>query len=307
MDKLAAVQLEMNMSKDAEMRAALGEQGFRQWDQKYMLWEAMNTEVDVNASEAAAIYGLKKKLQQRQFQVEQARLKGTMDDAEISEAYDKAYSEYNQQLRSLLGDERFAKSQQVDYAFLSDNLRHELAKANPTDAQVDELLKAEKEWNMSRAALDQQFQNDPASPVYQAKIKALDAVHDQEYRRVLGSDAFDNLRKEQDSGFSQMKKYETLWGLDDNKIDYVYDTMKQYQKSVDDYKTQVLSLQNQGQNVDWDAVKRNLQQSASQIQQALLDRLGPDTFNRLQRNRVLRWAGIGFQPPPAKSGAGSAP
>ena len=116
-DKMGAVQLEMDMSKDAEMRAALGEEGFKQWDQKNMLWEAMSTEVEVTASETAAIYDLKKKLQQCKFDVEQARLDGTMDDAEINDAYDEAYSEYNQQLKAVLGDDRYAKSQQTDEAF----------------------------------------------------------------------------------------------------------------------------------------------------------------------------------------------
>jgi hypothetical protein len=54
-EKMAAVRLEMNKTKDAEMRAALGDEGFRQWDQKSMLWEAMSTEVEVASSEANAI------------------------------------------------------------------------------------------------------------------------------------------------------------------------------------------------------------------------------------------------------------
>jgi len=307
MDKLAAVQLELNLRKDAEMRAALGEEGFRKWDQKNMLWEAMSTEVDVSASEAAAMYDLKKKLQQRQFEVEQARLKGTMDDVEIGEAYDKAYMEYNQQLRTVLGDDRYARSQQIDKAFVSDIFRHELAKAHPTDAQFDELFKAEQERNRSRAELDREFQNDPSSPDYQAKIQALDAMRDRQYQQVLGKDAFDNYRKEQDPTFSQMKKYETLWGLDNHKIDYVYDAMKQYEKSVEDYKAQVLARQAQGQDVDWDAVTRTLQHSADQTQQTLQNYLGEDTFDRLQRNRVLRWASLGFQPRPARDGSGERP
>ena len=64
---MAAVQLEMDMSKDAQMRAALGEAGFKQWDQGKKLWEAMSTKVDVTPAEADALYDLKKKLDQRQY------------------------------------------------------------------------------------------------------------------------------------------------------------------------------------------------------------------------------------------------
>ncbi|MGA2853078.1 MAG: hypothetical protein ABSE90_02945, partial [Verrucomicrobiota bacterium] len=141
MDKMSGVQLEHDMSKDAEMRAALGEEGFRQWDQKNMLWEAMSTEVETTASEAAAIYDLKKKLQQRLFELDKGKSKGEMDDAEVNDGYDKAYSEYNQQLKAVLGDERYAKSQQNDDAFVADNLRAQLATANPSDSQFQELFK----------------------------------------------------------------------------------------------------------------------------------------------------------------------
>ena len=88
-------------------------------------------------------------------------------------------------------------------------------------------------------------------------------ARDQEYQRVLGTDAFNSLQEQQDPGYSQMKKYETLWGLDDSKIDYVYGTMNQYAKSVQDYQAQVSALQAQGQSVDWDAVNNYLQQLAA--------------------------------------------
>jgi hypothetical protein len=285
-DKLDAVQQEMNMSKDAEMRAALGEAGFRQWDQKNMLWEAMSTEVDTTASEGAAIYDSKKKLQQRLLDLEQARLKGTMDDAEISDAQDKAYSEYFQKLKDTLGDERYAKSQQLDDAYNADRLRHELASVNPSDSQFQELFKADKEYNKSQLELD------PSSPGYAARLKALDDARDQAYRQVLGADAFDTLQKQQDPSYSEMKKYETIWGLDDRKIDYVYNTMKQYEKSVEDYKGQVNALLAQGQNVSGTVVSQKLQQLAGQTQQTLQNYLGQDNFNRLQRNRVLKFAGV---------------
>jgi hypothetical protein len=290
MNKLAAVQLEMNLKKDAEMRAALGEKDFKQWDQDYMLWEAMSTKVDVTPAEADAIYDLKKKLQQRQFDMEQARLNGTMDDAEINEAIDKAYFDFNDKMKTLLGDARYAKSQQIDDAFTADSLRYQLASANPTEAQFQELSGVEKAWDASQRKLD------PSSPDYLEKLRAVNEARDQEYQRVLGTEVYNNLKKQQDSTYITMKKYETIWGLDDSKIDSVYSTMKQYQDTVDKYQAQISTLRSQGQGTDWSAVNNKLQQAAAQTQQALQDYLGADSFNKLQRNRVLRWAGLGFQP-----------
>ena len=77
------------------------------------------------------------------MELEQAKAKGTMDDADINDASDKAYAEYNQQMKALLGDDRYAKSQQQDAAFVAGNLRYELAKGvNPSDSRFQELFQA---------------------------------------------------------------------------------------------------------------------------------------------------------------------
>jgi len=285
-DKMAAVQLEMDKSKDAEMRAALGEAGFKQWDQKNMLWEAMSTEVDITPSEADAIYALKKKLQQRELELEQGKVEGTMDDAQIKDASDQAYSECNQQLKALLGDDRYAKSQQMDDSFRVDLLRHQLASINPNDSQFQELFKAQQQWFQSLAQLD------PSSSDYAVQSKALNDERDQTYQQVLGTNVYSVYQEQQDPSYSEMKKYENLWGLDDPKIDYVYNTMKQYQKSVQDYQTQVSALQAQGQNVGWDTVNTTLQQLANQTQQSLQNYLGQDSFNKLERNHLLAFTGV---------------
>jgi hypothetical protein len=265
------------------MRAALGEEGFKRWDVKKMLWEAMSTEVTVTSSESDAIYAAKKKLEQRELELEQAKVKGSMDDAAINDAEDKAYAEYNQQLKAVLGDDRYAKSQQLDDAFAARNLRYTLTRngVNPDDSQFQALFKAEQDYSQSQIKLDS------SAPDYPAQLKALNDARDQQYRQVLGADAYDIFQKEQDPGYSRMKKYETLWGLDDSKADYVYNTMKSYEKSVQDYQAQLSALQAQGQKVDWDGAKQHLQQLTDQTGQTLQNYLGQNSFDKLQRNHLF--------------------
>jgi len=143
--------------------------------------------------------------------------------------------------------------------------------------------------NESRSKLDQQFQDDPTNPAYADQIKALDEARDQEYQRVLGSNAFGTLQKAQDDGYSKMKKYENIWGLDDNKVDNVYDAIKYYEKTVQDYQARASALDAQDQSVDWDAVNKNLQQFKEQTQQSLQNYLGQDSFNKMQRNGVFQF------------------
>ncbi|HLX69977.1 MAG TPA: hypothetical protein VKV04_10160 [Verrucomicrobiae bacterium] len=288
-DSMSRLQLEHDRSEDAEMRAALGEEGFKLWDQEKQLKEVNCGHLQFTTSEADALYDLKKQLQQRQWDLVQARLNGDMDEADANSASDKAYAEFNQQMKSLLGDERYTKSQGLDADSAATNLMFDLAKANPSDSQFQDLLKAQQEFNQRRSELDRKYQDDPSSADYADQVKALDAAHDQEYQRVLGTNVFDALQKSQDVGYTTMKKCETIWGLDDNKIDYVYGSLKYYEKSVEDYQAQAQALQAQGQNVDWDAVKKNLQQFGQQTQQSLQSYLGQDSFNKMQRNGVFQF------------------
>jgi len=243
----------------------------------------------LTAAETDSAYDLWKKLQQRELELKKAKLDGEMDEADMTDAHDKAYSEFNQQMKTLLGDERYAKSQQTDSGTAADNLREGFAKANPTDAQFQQLLQTQQRWNERRAELDKQFQDDTSSAAYTEQVKALDAARDAQYQNVLGTNVFTALQKEQDPGYASMKKYETLWGLDDNSIDSIYGTLKYYQKSVSDYQTQAHALEASGQKVDWNAINQNLQQFSQQIQQSLRNYLGPDRYSRLQQNGVLQF------------------
>ena len=288
-DTMAALHLEREQDEEAAMRAALGNEGFKLWDEAHLLREANIGKIPLTDAETNAIYDLKKKLQQRVRELDEARLKGTMDDMEINDATDKAYSEFNGQMKTLLGDDRYAKSQGLDEGAAAANLRQDLAEANPSDSQFQSLLKAQQDWNDSRSALDRQFQDDPSNPAYTAQLSALDAARDAEYQRVLGTKAFDSLQKEQDAGYSKMKKYENIWGLDDSSVDRVYAGMKYYQQSALDYEARAKALEAQGQSVDWNAINQDLQQFAIQTRQTIQDYLGQDKFNRLQQNGVFQF------------------
>jgi len=287
-DTLDALQLKIDMGMDDQVRAALGEAGFREWDQKKMLQEAMRTRVALTDSEADAIYDLKKKQQQRFLDLRQAMQKGEMDKSDVQNALATASSEFTGQMKAILGDERYAESQGLDPGVVATNLQQDLAKATPSDSQFQDLLKAQQQLNDARSKLDQQIQDDPSqSAAYDEQIKALDDARDQKYRQVLGTNVFDTLQMEQDGGYSKMVQYKNLWGLDDSEIYYVYATMQYYEKSGQDYQAQASALQAQGQSVDWDAVNKNLQQLKQQTQQTLQNYLGQDRFNQLQQNGVF--------------------
>ncbi|MCX7721469.1 MAG: hypothetical protein N2379_00190 [Verrucomicrobiae bacterium] len=288
--KMAALQLEFDMTKDAEMRAALGEAAFRQWDQARLLREAISGKVELTPAESDAIYGLMKKLQQRRLELEQARLKGEMDDAEINDAYEKAYAELHQQMRAILGEARYALSQGLDVDMDAARLQRELAKVPATQAQFQELLDIQRRLNDARAELDKQFEAEPGSPVYAQKLAELEDARRREYERVLGQEAFEALQKQHDGRYLKMRKYAEAWGLDDTELEHVYAAIRYYEKSVAEYIAGVRGLEAQGARVDWAEVNRNLEQFGEQMQRALEGQLGQETFLKLKRNGILPFA-----------------
>src|SRR3569833_1243091 len=98
------------------MRAALGEEGFMEWDHANMLREVSRNKMQLTPAETVQAYDLWKWRQQRQLDLQQAQRDGTMDPADIAEATDKTEAEYSQQMKEALGDERYAKT--VSYAHL---------------------------------------------------------------------------------------------------------------------------------------------------------------------------------------------
>lgn len=288
-NQLARVQLEHDMGLDDEMRRALGAPAFKQWDEKNLVREAMlSSPMPLRPGEADAIYDLKKQLQRKQWELSLARQKGEMDDMAISKANDDAYNDFSRQMKTVLGEDRYAQAMRGDdgTAALKDNL----AKVNATDTQFQQLLTAQQQLNERREALDRQFHDDPSSELYVQRIKTLNEEQNETYRRVLGDAVFDTLQKSQDGSYAKMKQFSGTWGLDDTKIDTIYGALKYYQKSVEDYQDQLHLQEANGQRADWTAVGKNVQQLTDQTRQSLQKYLGDDLFNRMLQSGVFPFA-----------------
>jgi plasmid maintenance system killer protein len=285
-DALTAANQERQTEQDRELRAALGEEGFKLWDQENLLQSFNLKNIKISTSETNALYELQKQLQQQSHELDEKRQKGEIDDTDFNEKQSQLQAAFDQRVKALLGDERYAAMQGVDDG--SGELRRNLRKLNATDAQFESLLQVQHDWTERRAELDRQLQqNQSLGVAYEEKIQDIDAARDQEYQRVLGTNAFDTLQREQDERYAMMKRYAGAWGIDDGNIDYIYRTIKYYEKNVQDYRQQARQLEQSGQPVDWNAINNNLEQFSQQTEKALHDYLGDDRFSKIKRNQVL--------------------
>ncbi len=290
-DTMAALQLEIDTTRDAELRAALGETGFLEWDMANMARETNQGRIRLTPAEAETAYVFWKKMQLRELELRGERQSARMDDLGVGMEYEKSLAAFERDMKALLGEERYAQARRMDEGNALADLRTDLAKAAPNTAQLGELLETQRQWNALQAEIETAFANGSASAEREERLRALDEARELEYKRVLGDAVFEALQKEQHPSYAMMRKYADMWGLDDRKIDSVYGSIRYYEKTVDDYQSQIRSRETSGQNVDWNEVAGNLQKFTDQTRQMLKKSLGEDVFARMEQNGIFRFDG----------------
>jgi hypothetical protein len=290
-DTMAAVQLEIDTTRDAELRDALGEAAFLEWDMANMIREANQGGIRLAPAEMSAAYALWKNMRLRELELRGARQSARMDDLGIGLEYEKNLTAFERDMKALLGEERFAQARSADEGNALAELRTDLAQASPNKAQLGELLETRRQWDALRMEIENTFAHDPSSADREERLRALDEARELEYRRVLGDEAFESLQKEQHPGYALMRKYADMWGLDDRKIDATYGSIRYHEKALEDYRSQIRALETNGQTVDWNEVAGNLRQFTEQTRRMLKKSLGDETFARLEENGVLRLDG----------------
>ncbi|HSY74954.1 MAG TPA: hypothetical protein VK810_05750 [Dongiaceae bacterium] len=225
---------------------------------------------------------MRKDITSKQHDLDVARQNGELDNADYSEQQDALQKENDQQFKALLGDERYAAMENPDS---EGEMRRSLQGLNISDTQFESMLETQRKWNEQQVALEQDTKTDEKSKEQQ--MQALDAARDAEYQRVLGSDAFSELQKSQDSSYQTLKQNAKVWDLSDSDIDSVYKALQYSQKSISDYQQQAQDMEDQGQSVDWEKVQQNIQQFSDQTQQSLQTYLGEDRFNKLKKNGLF--------------------
>ena len=286
-DALTQAESERVAERERTLRAALGEQGFRQWDKENTLHDMNLGNLKLSDAESDSLYQLRKGLLQGQHDVEQASRNGEIDEADLSQKLSALQTQYNAQARTLLGDDRYTAMNSSPDPVNADLLR-KTKDLHPTDEQFTALTEAQKQWNDQRATLDRQLESAQLSPdQHDAQMQALDVARDKAYQQALGTNGFADFQKTQDANYQAMKHYSAAWQLNDQDIDYLYRTIQSYKTTVANYQQQAKALQSQGQTVDWNDVQRNISQFSGQVGQTLQSYLGDDRFKKLEQNNIF--------------------
>jgi hypothetical protein len=302
-DALTQAEAERHAELEKQLQAALGDDGFRQWDKENTLRDINPAGILLSDAETDALYQLRKTLLQQRQDLESASRNGEIDEHDLSEKLSAAQMQYESQVRTLLGEDRYA-AMTNEPDLVSPQLRRALRNLQPNDEQFVSLLQAQRQWNQQRADLERKLDESPqvgrgapTAPLlgawqprtYEEQLRAIDAVRDQAFQQVLGTNGFAAFLMEQDTRYQTMKHYATAWQLSDRDIEYLYRTLQSCDRSVADYRQQAAALEAQGQPVDSNSMQYNLRQFLDQMQQGLLSYLGNERFDKLKANNVLSW------------------
>ena len=283
-DALTRLNLDHDVEQEKELRAVLGEEGFKQWDKTRLLRDLGFKEITLTPAEEDAVYQLKKGLEVQLRELEEQKLDGAIDQATLSDREQKAQTDFDRQLKTLLGDSRFSTVKGVS-SDLGD-LRRGLQNVNLTDAQFARMVEVQDAWRQQHDKLQPRLSvdNDPAIG---NDLQALNNARDQAYQQILGTDAFSQFQRQQDSVYLDLNRYANLWGINGSDIDSIYGTLKEYQYDVQHYREQERALEAQGQAVDWTSVNQNIQQFSQATEDGLRNYLGIDRFTRIQNNQLF--------------------
>lgn len=273
--------------QEKEMRAALGEDGFRQWDREKVLGEINLKGLTLTEAQTNTLYQLRKGLDQKMQELQLAHQKGEIDDADFNNQMRDQQAQFDQQLKTILGDGQYAALQNNNDTSVGD-VRRSLGGVPVDDKQFSALVQAQQQWNQASAKLEQQMQDAQIQGTnYDQQLAAINAARDQAYQQALGTNGYAAYQQAQDVTYQSLTKYKNAWQLSDDDVNYLYNLYHNYQESIQDYQQQAEAIEKGGQTVDWDAVKKNIADFANQNQEALRTYLGDARFNKLQSNSIL--------------------
>lgn len=288
---LARTEADHDDARDAELRTALGADGFRNWDKANTLREMNLAAGDLNATDADAVYDLRKELLRRRHELETQERNGELDSADLSRALTEAQAHYDDQIHVLLGGGASDAPKGVPASAIA-ALRRELGPVDVTDAQLAALARTRQTTDAALAALDRAAQADPAKFAdHDTQRSAIEAAQQRDFQDILGREKFSVWEKSQDDTYRTLVHYSPAWQLQPGDIERVYQTMNGYAGAVSDQYQQALDAEQRGQAIDWSAVDQKVQTLNRETERTLKQMLGDTRFEKLRQANALHFVG----------------
>jgi hypothetical protein len=274
-----------------ELRAALGEEGYRAWDKEQTL-HALNRarppgdDLPMSDAEAEKAYRLQKEFDDKNRELQMAMEDGVADKADVGALQAQAQRELDRELGKLLGAERLAALRSG--AGPAAAVYQALGDINATPAQVQALAQSEEDNRARQAALAARLKGDPAEAAHlTAGLKAINDAREAELRRILGEEAYEAVRRQNDPTYRTLRQYAGAWDLQESEIQSVYEPLRAFQDQAERTRLAAEMSEAAGQRVNWREIDASIDEARRQTEAGLLPVLGGERLHRLKQNGLL--------------------
>ncbi|MET0532711.1 MAG: hypothetical protein ABW171_00665, partial [Steroidobacter sp.] len=187
-DERARFEARRDDEQEKELRFALGDEGFRQWDKENTLRDLDLAKLRLSASETDALYQLRKERDSKDRTLAEAWRNAEIDEADYNKQQSVVQQEYDQQFELLLGDERYRALQDFEAGTAPDQ---EDSPGPGTDSR--RLLKRyANTWSLSETDIDY---IDSSIRHYRERTRQARNQVEQALGAYLGPERFDRLKK----------------------------------------------------------------------------------------------------------------
>jgi hypothetical protein len=113
-DARARFEARRDDEQEKELRTALGDEGFEQWDKDNQLRDLDLHKLQLSSSQTDALYQLRKDRARKDHALTEALQNREIDEADYNKQQSAAQQEYDQQFKIVLGDERYEALQRSE-------------------------------------------------------------------------------------------------------------------------------------------------------------------------------------------------
>jgi hypothetical protein len=167
-------------------------------------------------------------------------------------------------------------------------LRQTFSDFRLTDAQVQALVEAERRSSERLSRLSSQVQQAGAiDSSYDARQRAIDAARTDDFRRILGAQAYDAFEKKRDYRYQTLMQNAAAWLLEEQRLEKVYQLIRDYDRLANNYYREAFDLEEQEQLVDWAMLDMNLAQLSRTAHESLRALLGDAQYEQLKMSGAL--------------------
>lgn len=269
-----------------ELKEALGETGYLAWHKAQTLRLLNSGGVVLTAEEAEQVYRLQTDFDQQHKELQMAMEDGVADMADVGTLQAQSQETLDRELAKLIGRKRLDEMRGIADPLME--VARRFGDLQPTPGQAKAALLAEADYRAREAALAGRLKENPSAAAdVAAELRAIAEAREQQLRGIFGPAAYDQVQRQNDPAYNQIRQFAAVWELQDHEVRSVYETLRALRVQTERTRTAAALREGAGQRVDWREIDSAIAAAQQQTEAGLRGLIGNERLRRLKQNGIL--------------------